>query len=54
MEKHIRDLALDVFINVRIGRNPSLTCLHKVYRTGLWQEHYVRIWIRRRGGETTQ
>ena len=53
MEKHIRDLALDVFVNVRIRRNPSLACLHKVHRTGLWQEHYIRIWIRRRGGETT-
>jgi len=41
MEKHIRDLALDVFVNVRIRRNPSLTCLHKVHCTGLWQEHYV-------------
>jgi len=41
MEKHVRDLALDVFVNVRIRRNPSLACLHKVDRTGLWQEHYV-------------
>ena len=53
MEKHVRDLALDVFVNVRIRRDPSLACLHKVHRAGLWQEHYVRIWIRRCGDETT-
>ena len=53
MEKHVRDLALDVLIDVLIRREPSLACLHEIHRTGLWQEHYVRIWIWRRGGETT-
>ena len=52
MEKHVGDLALDVFINVRIRSNPSLARLHKVHRTRLWQEHYVRVWIRCRGRET--
>lgn len=41
MVKHVRDLALDVFVNIPIRRNPSLACLHKVHRTELWQEYYV-------------
>lgn len=36
MEKYICDLAFDVFVNVRIGRDPSLACLHKVHRAELW------------------
>jgi len=53
MEKHVRDLALDILVDFLIRREPSLTRLHELHRTGLWQERYVRIWIWRRGSETT-
>lgn len=41
MEKHVRDFALDVLIDILIRLNPPLACLRKVHRTRLWQERYV-------------
>ena len=45
MEKHVRDLALDILIDFLIRREPSLARLHEIHRTRLWQKRYVRIWI---------
>ena len=54
VEAHVRDLTLDVFIDVLVRRDPPLARLHKVDGTGLRQEYYIRLWVRGRGGEATQ
>ena len=52
--EHVRDLTLDVFVDVFVRRDPPLACLYKVNSTELWQEYYIRLWVRGGGGETTQ
>ena len=41
VEEHVRDLTLDVFIDVLVRCDPPLACLNKVNGTELWQEYYV-------------
>lgn len=54
VEEHVRDLTLDVFVDGLVRRDPPLACLYKVDGTSLWQEYYIRLWVRGRGGEAMQ
>ncbi len=54
VEEHVRDLALDVFVDVLVRCDPCLARLHKVDGTGLWQKYYVRLGVRSSGSEATQ